>query len=322
MSRRNQTIEFFRAIACIFVVLIHARFPEPFGRWIIGAGRFAVPFFCLISGYFCNRNDTEASLSHIRIHLKRMVVLTLSAAALAIVSNFIAGLISGDGCFAWIAGELRIKVLLRFLLFNRAAFLNSAIWYLFAMIYAYGILYFLVKTGMVRYALPFAFVLLTGNLVLCEFSGQAWYYGGNFLLEVLPFVVIGYHFDKFLKVRIPFACEVFLAFAGCALAVWEVSVFYSYAPLFIGSIVCAVMVFRICLERPSDRAGVISTFGSKLTMPVYILHCCVIRIMLAIRPELSGTYHYPLLVLLVTVLLAMLYARYVNGITLSRKPAR
>ena len=230
MSHRNQAIEFFRAIACIFVVLIHARFPEPFGRWIIGAGRFAVPFFCLISGYYCNRNDTEASLSHISIHLKRMVVLTLSAAALAVVSNCIAGLISGDGCFAWIAGELRIKVLLRFLLFNRAVFLNSAMWYLFAMIYAYGILYFLVKTGVIRYALPFAFVLLTGNLVLCEFSGQAWYYGGNFLLEVLPFVVIGYHFDKFLKIRIPFASEIFLACAGCALAVWEVSVFYFDAP--------------------------------------------------------------------------------------------
>lgn len=315
MSRRNQTIEFFRAIACIFIVLIHARFPEPSGRWIVGAGRFAVPFFCFISGYFCRKNDTETSLSHIRIHLKKTVVLTLYASALAVVSNCIAGVISGDGCFDWIAREMHVKVLLKFLLINRAVFLNSAMWYLFAMIYAYVILYFLVKTGIIRHAFPLAFVLLAGNLVLCEFSGHAWYYGGNFLFEVLPFVVIGYHFDKILKIRIPFACDIFLACAGCALAVWEISVFYSKAPLFIGSIVCAIMVFRICLERPSDRAGLISTFGTKLTMPVYILHCCVCRILLAIRPALSGTYHYPLLVLLVTVLLAMLYVRFAKHAT-------
>lgn len=312
MSHRNQTIEFFRAVACIFVVLIHARFPDPLGRCIIAAGRSAVPFFCLISGYYCRRDDTEASLSHIRIHLRKTVILTLFATALAVVSNCIAGLISGAGCFAWIADVLRIKVLVKFLLVNRAAFLNSAMWYLFALIYAYGILYFLVKTGVIRYMLPVAFVLLAGNLILCEFSGHPWFYGGNFLFEVLPFLVIGYHFDKFLGIRIPFSWQVFLACAGCALAVWEATVFYREAPLFIGSIICTVLVFRICLERPSDRAGVVSTFGTKLSMPVYILHCCVFGILLAIRPALSGTYGYPLLVLLITILLSLLYAHFVT----------
>ncbi len=312
MSHRNQTIEYFRTIACILIVLIHARFPEPVGLWIIGAGRFSVPFFCIISGYYCMKNDTEASLLHIRTHLKKIVILTLFASALAVITNCIAGLITGDGCFTWIVKELHVKVLLRFLLFNRAVFLNSAIWYLFAMIYAYGFLYFLVKTGIIRYGLPVAFVLLTMNLIACEFSGHVWYYGGNFLFEVLPFVVIGYHFDKILTIRIPLNLQIFLAGIGCALAMWEITVFSSDAPLYIGSVICAIMVFRICLEKPSDRAGFISTIGTKLTMPIYILHCCVCRILLAIWPALPGTYQYPLLVLFATILLALPYALFTS----------
>ena len=51
--QRNQNIDFFKGIACILIVFIHAPFPEFFGDYIIKPiARFAVPFFFMVSGYF------------------------------------------------------------------------------------------------------------------------------------------------------------------------------------------------------------------------------------------------------------------------------
>lgn len=51
-QERNQSIECTRLIASFFVVFIHCPFPNRFGQLVTGLGRFAVPLFFMISGYF------------------------------------------------------------------------------------------------------------------------------------------------------------------------------------------------------------------------------------------------------------------------------
>ena len=58
-SKRNSLLDLLRFISCLFVVLIHCPLPGFLGTAIITFGRYAVPFFLMISGYYLfsdNRN--------------------------------------------------------------------------------------------------------------------------------------------------------------------------------------------------------------------------------------------------------------------------
>ena len=52
VTRRNQTLDCIRMLACSLVVFAHVPFPGAVGEWISCLFRFAVPFFFAVSGYF------------------------------------------------------------------------------------------------------------------------------------------------------------------------------------------------------------------------------------------------------------------------------
>ena len=49
----NYCIDFLKGIACIFVVFMHCEFPGLTGIAVQAVSRFCVPFFFMVSGYFC-----------------------------------------------------------------------------------------------------------------------------------------------------------------------------------------------------------------------------------------------------------------------------
>lgn len=51
----NYCLDFIKGIACIFVVFMHCEFPGILGTAVQAISRFCVPFFFMISGYFCFR---------------------------------------------------------------------------------------------------------------------------------------------------------------------------------------------------------------------------------------------------------------------------
>ena len=55
----NYCMDFLKGIACIFVVFIHVKFPGNFGQSVQAIARFAVPFFFMVSGYYCYRKDYQ-----------------------------------------------------------------------------------------------------------------------------------------------------------------------------------------------------------------------------------------------------------------------
>ena len=46
-------MDFLKGLACIFVVLMHCEFPGMTGVIVQAISRFSVPFFFMVSGYFC-----------------------------------------------------------------------------------------------------------------------------------------------------------------------------------------------------------------------------------------------------------------------------
>lgn len=58
----NYCLDFIKGIACMFVVFMHCEFPGIFGTAVQAVSRFCVPFFFMVSGYFCFKPlaiDTE-----------------------------------------------------------------------------------------------------------------------------------------------------------------------------------------------------------------------------------------------------------------------
>lgn len=80
---RNQSIECARMVASFFVVFIHCSFPGMLGEYINCIGRFAVPMFLVISGYFCY----QASDKKILAQAKDLLKLYLTAAILYLSWN-------------------------------------------------------------------------------------------------------------------------------------------------------------------------------------------------------------------------------------------
>lgn len=57
---RNHVLDAEKAAAAYMVVFLHLHFPGVTGDIFNAAARFAVPFFFMISGYFCWRKDKNA----------------------------------------------------------------------------------------------------------------------------------------------------------------------------------------------------------------------------------------------------------------------
>ena len=51
----NYCLDFIKGIACMFVVFMHCEFPGIMGTAVQAVSRFCVPFFFMVSGYFCFR---------------------------------------------------------------------------------------------------------------------------------------------------------------------------------------------------------------------------------------------------------------------------
>lgn len=57
----NYCLDFIKGMACIFVVLMHVEFPGLTGTAVQAISRFSVPFFFMVSGYFCFRQFLQKS---------------------------------------------------------------------------------------------------------------------------------------------------------------------------------------------------------------------------------------------------------------------
>jgi hypothetical protein len=55
VKQYNYCLDCLKGIACIFVVFMHCEFPGMLGTAVQAISRFCVPFFFMVSGYFCFR---------------------------------------------------------------------------------------------------------------------------------------------------------------------------------------------------------------------------------------------------------------------------
>ena len=308
-KRSNKMIEFMRFISCVFVCFIHCPFPAPAGRYVTMIGRYAVPFFILLSGYFSYNANPIAKAKKKLVETLQIV---LVGGIVCLIWNSINSYLEFHDFTKWFQQYLKVETILKLLLFNRAVFLNSVFYYFFLMIYTYFIFIIACKTNTVKYfyfLIPFLLLML----FIVATKGK-WFMGGNWLFLGLPMFFLGHFLHSHPQIITSTkGKEYLLIITGVMLTLVENSLKIHTDYIYLGSIVMAVACLCLCINRGQDSCpSIFATIGTNYSLYIMILHCEVrdtLRIFIS-----NQSYYFPVLVLCVTVFLSALAKMVIDSI--------
>ena len=299
---RKYGLDFLKGIAACFVVFMHVRFPGVFGYGIALFGRVAVPIFFMTSGYFgygASREKTLRSIKKTSVYL--LVAYILGLIALPITTGFdmqrLALLFKNE--------IFTIKHLIHFVLFTHTIVCGVA-WFLISLLLCYVLKYYLgVKLRYIAYAgllirvlgafqYPFLHITVPVN--------TPWVTG-------IPFFIIGELIrenEQWINEKISNSHCVLIALFGAGI----LSISFVYPSLFwyIAILMLSPALF-VLFSRSDMQFNQVCLLGSVYAFFIYIVHPLVMHVYDAIRPTPSvpESWLRPLIVLIVTILLAVMY---------------
>ena len=267
----NYCLDFIKGIACFFVVCMHCEFPGKAGMVVQCMTRFCVPFFFMVSGYYCfyeNKNDKKSVMNKTK-HIAKIIA---GAAAVNVVFAIFKGIV---GITEY---SVSVKDILRWVFFNKPVILLSPTWFLFALLYVY-LLYMLVEKfslyKMAYVLIPILFlvyVFLAQGLHLLGINVPNYYYK-NFLIEGFPFFMLGHYFH-YKKEQINVKNSVLFGVFICTtiLCIVERNLCGRDFGVNICSIPQVAALFLIGIKNPKWGEGIVQIIGKKYSMFVYVLH--------------------------------------------------
>lgn len=292
--QRNNSIDEVRLVASIVVLLIHVQISGIAGKIVTDVGRFAVPFFIMVSGYYCTP-----------VSAKKQLILTGKLAMIGtifyMVLNILLSLYKGNGFLSWLSNYLNIESLLLLLVLNRAHFLSNIMYYLFMMVYVYVIYIFLCRKNAIRigyYVVPFLLFLS----ILFSIANLPWYFSGNWLFTGIPFFFLGNWMNE--QGCKDFNASVLLVL-GLGLSLVEALLTKDGMYISIGILLLSVGILLSCLQHPNGITGKLefSRIGKQLATPIFLLHCGVRDIVKTfIQVDASKL---PIIVLLITMVVSI-----------------
>ena len=210
-NNHNYTFDRIKAISCIFIILIHCKFPGVFGDLCEALARFGVPMFFAIAGYYLVKDGHE-TVPEIRAgmvrKLKKTTAVTLSVWLIYTVYSFLYAMTVNYGVKEWFNEKFNLFELSRLLLFNSGKFIYDFtyafdhLWYLFALIYVYGLVFIfapILKKGAKPISIILIAFLFFGNFLKLYYpirpfgiSVSVWYVIRNWLFVGIPYTLLGY----------------------------------------------------------------------------------------------------------------------------------
>ena len=321
-KKYNYCLDFIKGIACIFVVLIHCKFPGRVGLSVQAVARFAVPFFFMVSGYYCFRNGSGSvgggqvvDTLLVRKKILRIAKITfwgyLFYCLFFVVENW---LIQANHTF-----DFSIIHILKVALFNEPSNVPPHFWFLFALINVYILYFFIVvfKIKKIGYIVSLLlFVVLIGLQQGASLMGYSIrpYYFRNFLFEGFPFFMLGYFLhDIEGKWKVSNRLLLTIIILSSFLSIAECYVFKKFIKVFLSTYPLVISLFVYAINNPNKHKGAIQLLGKNLSLPIYILHWFVMIIV--DRAIASGGFSgmtvvqwtRPVFVIGMTILFSFLY---------------
>ena len=280
VKKKNNCLNFFKGIACIFVIIIHVRFPNYYVYGVFqSCARFAVPLFFMISGYYAeSKKHTQKAIHMAKICLGASVYWILFRYLMCFVGGNKQDLIS-----------LTIELFapaswIRLLIFNDDPYIQL-LWFLFSLLYCYLIFGFFRGIGklniLISLILPcLCLHFLIGNIIapLGVIDIDLAYYRNAWLMGI-PLFMIGYvlrkkrqailgRLDKWINVPNIIIC--FLI----SIVEWCITGYR--CQMHVGSIFAAALIVLYAEKYPERHCfKPISIIGEKYSLYIYILHYSV-----------------------------------------------
>ncbi|MBQ3426756.1 MAG: acyltransferase [Clostridia bacterium] len=310
-SGYNYCLDFIKGIACICVVFMHCEFPGIMGTAIQSISRFCVPFFFMVSGYFCYYEDkTRAKSTWLKI--KHILMITAVASLFYAITAVITAKITGKTL------NVSINQILYWLVFNNPSIIVSQLWFLFALIYVYIMYAVVERFNLYRLAYIMIPILLLIYTVMAQGAHLAGVsipnmYYRNFLIEGFPLFMLG-HWIHRNKDRLDISNKTLIVViaASTLLCVAERFILGRDFGVNICSFPQVTALFLYAVNNPEKHEGAVQRLGKDCSMLVYILHPFVwhsfegIYSKVGIGENTAALYIMPIIVVIVSIGLAVL----------------
>ena len=312
----NHCLDFIKGIACICVVFMHCEFPGITGTAVQAISRFSVPFFFMVSGYFCYYPDRETyddSVYRRKItHIGRIV---LWASLFYLFFAFVLKKSITVTRYDAVA----------FGVFNQPFIVVGQLWFLYALLYDYLVYGIIWRKNKIRWfyclsvILFIAYICLAQGAHLCGIQVPNMYYR-NWLIEGLPFFFAGHwiHANQ-EKIRIPDKFLLLIVLISTLLCLVERKLMGRDFGVNIMTLPQVFAMFVYAVKYPERHKGLIQRIGKRFSMWVYILHPFVFR-------SLDKIFHHwsidtltlvqwsrPIATVIITLSLSAICYSFLNG---------
>lgn len=192
---RNKSLDAVKAIAACLVVCIHVSFPGQAGQLVKVLARCAVPFFFMVSGYFCYYQNCNASKRILSKILHIMKLFAVSVVFYFIWECFMKAW-NGERVWTWIKGLVSTEHLKEFFVYNSTSPVRAHLWFLPALIYCYLLALLIEKWRMRKAAycmVPVLMAILLWRAEFCVFFDRFYHTMEyrNFLFTGMSFFLTG-----------------------------------------------------------------------------------------------------------------------------------
>ena len=284
---RNCCIDTIKGFACIAVVLIHYNWGNTFSSLISVMGRFAVPFFFFVAGYYLPDHNSQITPVRVSQKVKHIVALLLKSiifyAPFCVLWNL--AMDADWNLAAFVQEKITADAILKMIL-SSDPIVYGHLWYLLATISCY-ILLLCICRPLNRCGSFFLFVVLAALYILfAEFraifgvrnsyslpGGKVLIISNLFFFRALPFVLYGVYLRKINTIhrKLPFSVLLTICLLGFLCAVIE-SYYYGTILMYVGTFISVIAMSLIARYYPEKRIAIMEYIGSRLSMYVYIYH--------------------------------------------------
>lgn len=315
MKKEIESFDYFKAIACCFVILIHCQFPGYMGNLFRTIAKFSVPFFYMISGYFFLYRNHEYSERKTKNKIVHVLKLIICSELFYLIFTLIM-----YNCFYH--QELPVREIVtpfniaKFLFVNSPA-LYSHLWFLGSLLYCYIFSFFMKEKICGNWKMAVTILCICSFTIMSEiipkFSSKPTLFGiviyNAFVFRSLPFFLLGMILrenEEVIRIKIknyPKTYFLFAAISGIMLSVVE-RIILVESQFYIGTYIVVITMFIFCMVYQNDYNKIVCYIGRELSMYVYILHIAVIKMCDLIQGGQIWDYIKPVLVITISILIS------------------
>ena len=323
MGKRKYFWDFWKFIAAIGVIMVHAPFAGNLGKVMTCVGTWGVGYFALISGYACF-GDSSIMSRKILKRFARNGLITLVTVALYLAFSYFA--MRREHLDILWKLELRKPVTYLKMIFagDFEFFYGSALWYMVGLLYCYIIFYFLVrfKLKKVIYVMLPVFIVL--RIVVDSYVNSFnanWHWSGNALVGVLPMMLIGYVLADQKERLIKIPAWVLITGAVLTAAAMFVLVCVKVGKLDISQpfkMLCAAFVFTIGIKKPNwSVIKPLAFLGREDSLYIYLFHFMILVLLAGYMysKPVSGKiveWQLPIAVIIASVIFARILSMIIS----------